>query len=261
MERVSVQRRGDRRRLWDRRSPVLRRAGEERRRLERRHTAHEVLSERRSGQDRRQAGRRRAAERRTASRRLGRRRRATPTPYSVKEIEELRARFLAPGPVTCPSCGSAFTLGPARRRTAETARRVVCLGCGRAAVVSNTRVARILVISQNNALRSGFQEMVASAGHEVIEAADAGVGLVAFEQVPADVVFVDVTSSGRMEAPDFLRRLRRHYPDVRVVALAGRRSSTGADPLAVMGGLGVIRALRAPISREQVLKTLEEVRP
>jgi DNA-binding NtrC family response regulator len=128
-------------------------------------------------------------------------------------------------------------------------------------VVSNTRVARILVISQNGALRSGFQDMVASAGHEVIEAADAGVGLVAFEHVPADVVFLDVTGSGRMDAPDFLRRLRRHYPDARVVALAGRRSFAGVDPLAVMAGVGGIRALRAPISREQVLRTLEEVRP
>jgi len=191
---------------------------------------------------------------------MGRRRRATPTPYTAQEVEQLRTRFLAPGPVNCPACGSAFTLGPARRRAAESARRVVCLGCGRAAVVSNTRAARLLVISQNDALRSGFQQMVASAGHEVIEAADAGVGLVAFEQVPADIVFVDVTAPGRMEAPDFLRRLRRHYPDARVVAMAGRRSFAGADPLAVMQGLGVLSTLRAPVSREQVLKTLEEVR-
>lgn len=262
MERPSAQRRqGERRRLWDRRSPFGRRAADDRRRADRRSAAGEVARERRTG-DRRSAERRNSLDRRAVTaRRRGRRRRETPTPYSAEEITELRARFAAPGPVTCPACESRFTLGPGRRRGTETARRVVCLGCGRGAVVPNTRAARILVIDQHPALRDTLQAMLASAGHEVVEADDAGVALIAYQTVPADVVIIDVVGPGRMQAPEFLRRLRRGFPDARVIAMAGRPSYTGVDPLAVTQGLGAARTIRMPITRDDLLRIVEEVRP
>jgi len=196
-----------------------------------------------------------------SARRHGRRRRETPTPFTVEEITQLRARFAAPGPTFCPACGSRFTLGPARRRGAEIARRVACLGCGRAAIVPNSRSARILVITRHDALRDALQAMLASAGHEVVETADAGVGLLAYQTVPADVVIIDVLAPGRMEASEFLRQLRRIYPDARVVAMAGRPSYRGVDPLAITQGLGAVRTFRMPLSREDLLRIVEEVRP
>lgn len=196
-----------------------------------------------------------------AARRLGRRRRETPTPFTVEHVAELRSRFAAPGPVSCPACGGGFTLGPGRRRGAETARRVVCLGCGRAAIVPNSRAARILVVDHHTALRDTLRSMLASAGHEVVEAADAGVALIAYQTVPADVVIIDVLAPGRMEAPEFLRRLRRLFPEARVVALAGRPSYTGVDRLAVAQGLGAVRTIRMPLSRDDLLRIVEEARP
>jgi CheY-like chemotaxis protein len=175
-------------------------------------------------------------------------------------MTELRARFAAPGPVRCPACEGTFTLGPGRRRGADTARRVGCLGCGKAAVVPNSRAARILIVEHHDAVRDTLQTMLASAGHEVVEAADAGVALAAYSTIPADVVFIDVLAPGRMDAPEFLRRLRREFPDARVVALAGRPSFAGVDLLAVTQGLGAVRIIRMPLSREDVLRTVEEVR-
>lgn len=195
------------------------------------------------------------------SRRLGRRRRETALPYTIEQMDLLRTRFASPGPVSCPACGGAFTLGPARKRGAEIARRVVCLGCGRAAVVPNSRAARILLIDQNEGVRGHMATMLAGAGHEVVETSDASVGLVAYETVPADVVFLDVLSAGRMDPTDFLRRLRRRYPDARVVAMAGRPTYSGVDLLAIMQGLGAVRTLRMPVTRDKVLQTVEEVRP
>lgn len=262
MERPSGQRRqAERRRLWDQRSPIARRSADDRRRRERRSTAHQRPSERRASKDRRQADRRQLERRIESSRRRGRRRRETPTPFTAEEAAELKARFAAPGPVSCPACGSGFTLGPARRRGAEVARRVVCRGCGRAAVVPNSRSARILVIDQHKAVRDALQATLAGAGHEVVEAADAGVALQAYQTVPADVVFINVLAPGRMEAPEFMRRLRRAFPDARVVAIAGPPTYTGGvDPLAVAQGLGAVRTIRMPISRDQLLRIVEEVR-
>jgi len=231
----------ERRRLWDRRSADQRRRGD---------PPSQRQSERRA-QDRRL----------TALRRRGRRRRETPTPFSAEQVAEMKAKFAGPGPVRCPACGGAFSLGPGRRRGAETARRVLCLGCGRAAVMPNTRVSRILLVGEHAERREGLQSLLTAAGHEVIEAADAGVALLAYQAVPADVIFLDTLAPGRMTAPDFLRRLRRTFPDARVVAMAGRQSFSGVDPLAVTQGLGAVRTMRMPVSREELLKIIEDVRP
>ena len=247
----SQSRRKERRRLFDRRSPVPRRNGEEQHGAERRSEAKQPSPERRAGKDRRA----------TQSRRRGRRRMESPIPYTSDQVAQVRAQFAVPGPVSCPACGGAFTLGPARRRGEMTPRRVACLGCGSAAVVPKSWQARILVISQHGIVRSALQETLASVGHEVIEAADAGVGLLAYERVPADVVFLDMVSPGRMEAPEFLRRLRRLAPEARVVAMARKPIYAGVDLIAVAQGLGAVRALRMPVSRDQLLKTVEEVRP
>jgi CheY-like chemotaxis protein len=262
VERPAAQRRqAERRRLWDRRSPVRRRSVEERRTGERRNSVRQVVTERRVRPDRRGAARRHEPDRRSvAARRRGRRRRETPTPYTAAEFADLRARFAAPGSVSCPACGGQFTLSPARRRGAEIARRVLCLGCGRAAVVPHSCAARVLVVTHNPSLRNLLREMLAGAGHEVVETDDAGVALAAYQTVPSDLVMIDVLAPGRLSAPDFLRQLRRTFPDARVVALAGRPSFAGVDPLAVVQGLGAVRSMRAPIAREALLRIVEEAR-
>jgi len=135
----------------------------------------------------------------------------------------------------------------------------MCLGCGRAAVVPHSRAARILLIDTNAERRDLIGRLLNGAGHEVIEADDAAVGLVAYQTVPSDVVFLSVGATGRLPAPDFLRRLRRNFPEARVVTFAsGRASFRGVDPLAVTQGLGAVRSLRMPASRDEVLRTLEE---
>lgn len=255
-------RRAERRRLFDRRSPIPRRKAEERRHGERRSKEEQAAAERRNGKDRRATDRRGAEDRRAKqSRRRGRRRMESPIPFTAEQVAQLRAQFAAPGPVNCPACGGAFTLGPARRRGDQTARRVACLGCGSAAVVPKSWQVRILVISEHGVVRNALQTTLASVGHEVIEAADAGVGLIAYERVPADVVFLDMVAPGRLEASEFLRRLRRQFPEARVVAMARKPTYAGVDLLALAQALGAVRALRMPIERDQLLKTVQEIRP
>ena len=210
-------------------------------------------------QERRRTDRRTTPDRRgQASRRQGRRRRENLTPFTTEEIAELRTRFATPGPVSCPSCGSRFTLGPARKRGAEIARRVTCLGCGRAAVVPNCLSARVLLTSQQGELRDVLRSMLVNAGHEVVETADAGVALRAYEVAPADVVILDVLAPGRIEAPEFLRQLRRSHPDARVVTMAGRPSFGGGDPLAITRALGATSTLRMPLSRDEFLRAVNQ---
>jgi DNA-binding NarL/FixJ family response regulator len=94
----------------------------------------------------------------------------------------------------------------------------------------------------------------------VVETDDAGVALAAYQAGPADVIILDVAAPGRVSAPEFQRQLRRSFPDARVVALAGEESYAGVDPLAVVDGLEAVRSIRVPISREALLKAVEEAR-
>jgi len=212
--------------------------------------------------ERRRTERRLGDDRRVVlARRRGSRRRETPTPFSMEQLEILREHFAHPAPVRCPACGSPFTLGEPRRRGTDTVRRVSCTGCGKAAVFTNTRAARILVVEAKGPIRDALYGVLAAAGHEVVEVADADVGLAAYQNGPADVVFLDVQAPGRMPAAEFVRRLLREYPEARIVAMAGRPSFSGVDPVAVTQGLGAVRTIRMPLAPADVLKIVEEVRP
>ncbi len=265
MDETTTQRRqADRRRLWDRRAPLARRSSVDRRLADRRSSAQTAPEERRENSDRRSTDRRVSVveDRRSGvPRRRRERRRSTPVPFTPAQLAELRQRFSAPGIVTCPACGGRFTLGPMTRPGGGPMERLVlCLGCGRGTVVEDAAAARVLVISAMTPLRGLLRDMLLGAGHEVIEAADAAVGLDAYRTVPADVVIVDVIGAGRMDAPEFIRRLREAFPDARVVALAGRSSYAGVDPLSLVEGLQDVRGLRVPVSREALLETVRELR-
>ena len=262
MDGSSPQRRSsERRRLWDRRSPQLRRSGLEQRTGERRASDRSPDSERRARSDRRKTDRRTAADRRgVVDRRREPRRRETPRPYTAEQFAELVERFASQGPVSCPACGSRVALDPAQRSGTERARGVLCFGCGRAAVVPHVWAARVLVVAQNRLLRNLLRDMLDGAGHDVVEADDTGVALAAYRTAPADVIIIDVAAPGRVPAPEFQRQLRTTFPDVRIVALAGRSTYAGVDPLTVVSGMEGVRSIRVPVSREELLKTVQEAR-
>lgn len=252
----------DRRRLWDRRARMMRRAGLDRRYHERRDESpsSSFVPDRRARSDRRRTERRGRIDRRIrSSRRLGPARGTTPVPYSPQEAAELRARFVAGGPVTCPACGSRFTLGPLAHG-GGTERLVLCQGCGRAAVVSHASAAKVLVVSAARAMRDLLFEMLASAGHEVVEADDGRVGLDAFQALTADVVIVDTAAAGRVTPQDFVRRMRRTAPDARIIALAARPSWAGYEGGSTAKELGDIPSLKKPVSRDALLDLVRQLR-
>ncbi len=260
---TTQRRQGERRRLWDRRASEERRSGEDRRHEDRDAAKKAVATERRKGKERRSGEhpQPKAADRRSPkSRRRRERRSTTPVPYSPEQHAELRARFASPGPVTCPVCGGRFTLGPARREGDKVERLVLCMGCRRGTVVDDASAARVLVVSGEAPLRKLLYDMLSGAGHEVVEADDAVVGLEAYRAIPADLVIVDVLATGRLGATEFLRRLRQTHPDARVAALAGRSSHADIDPLQLVGSTPGVRGLRVPVSREELLKLVQELR-
>lgn len=250
--------------MVERRSPQTRRATRNRRTRERR-----TVQLRIARQDRRRALNRRIAERRQLKerrvldfRRRLRHRRTTPSPFTVQEIAEIRRDFAQTNAgFACPACKGAFTLGRGKRRGEEILRRIQCVRCGKSTVVTGDSRIRILVVSEKAALREAIRGSLTEVGHEVVDAADASVALWAYEQNPTDVVFIDVLSAGRLDAGEFIRQIRKYSPDARVIAVSGRVSYRGPDPLNVARELGAVRTIRAPFSRAELLDVIKTTGP
>ena len=257
-------RKTERRHTVERRTPQGRRSTLNRRARERRTMRLKIAR-----QDRRRALNRRIAERRllpdrrtTGARRLFRTQRTTPSPYTVKQIAEIQNAFTRPNSRTaCPACGGTFTLSRGRNRGDAMLRRVQCLRCGKSAVVTDSWRIRVLVIAEKAVVRDSIRETLNAVGHEVVDAADASVGLWAYQQNPADVVFIDVLVAGRMNAGEFIRQVRKYSPDAHVVAVSGRSSYGGRDPLMLARELGALQTIRAPFSQTQLLEVLRPALP
>lgn len=191
-----------------------------------------------------------------------RRPRETPSPFTAAQVADIRRSFAAPeSRAKCPACGGAFTLGRAQARGKESVRRIRCASCGKTAVVSNTSICRVLVIAQKTEIRDALRSILGSVGHEIVEVADADVGLWAYRESPVDVVFIDVAATGRLAATEFIRQLRRDFADARVVAMSARASYGVGDPLAMARQLGATQTIRVPCPGAEILKVLEEARP
>ena len=151
-------------------------------------------------------------------------------------------------------------MGQARRLGSDVLRRVRCVSCGKSATVTNPRTARVLIIAQTDVVRETVRTVLAAAGHEVLQAADAGVALWAYGKSHVDVVFIDVRAPGRMDAGEFIRQLKRQHPDARVVAMSARSSYGVSDPAALARQLGATALLRVPFSRSDMLEVVQEAR-
>jgi CheY-like chemotaxis protein len=248
----------------DRRVASDRRSGGERRRGGRRHRRLGIAADRRSGKDRRQGTRRVVKDRRRAAdpRYKKRRRRSAGSLYSAEDVAGVQ-RLLSQvgGRVTCPVCDGPFALGPLDRRPDETVRQVWCADCGRATVVRDCILARVMVLTRLEPLLLMLRGIFTGAGHEVVEPPHSGVALELYPENPADVVIIDTFALAQMDGQEFIRRLRLEFPDPRIIVLAPRVTYRAADPSVTAEQLGATRVVRMPFTREDLLRALKEVRP
>ena len=242
----------------DRRTGLLRRDRHSRRVGNRR--ARGTGSHRWTGQSRRGTDRRAEVRRALFDRRQARRRDDALSPFTAEEVDRVQRMFTRPGVTrTCPACRASFSLGPPRRKKADTLRRVLCKGCGRATVVTNSLPARILIVEPVEAARASVLPILLEAGHEVVEAVDVDQGLGAYRAVASDVVIVDV-SEGTGIGPRFISRLRDEFPSAAVVALSRRTSYGVGDRSSVASYFGAVTVRRMPCSPAEMLESIETAR-
>ena len=114
-------------------------------------------------------------------------------------------------------------------------------------------MASILIIDDNDPIRSLLRRLLERVGHTVYEAADGKTALRMYAGNPADLVITDIYMP-EMDGIEFLIRVREAFPEARVIALSGGSHIGKEDVLRDATLLGAVGVLEKPFTVEECLE-------
>ncbi len=118
-------------------------------------------------------------------------------------------------------------------------------------------MARILIIDDEDELRSMLRQMLEQAGHQVTEAVNGAEGIQLYEQDTHDLIITDIIMPEK-EGVETIIALRRTDPDLPIIAISGGGRLEATDFLPMAGKLGARRTLSKPFRRDQLLEAVDE---
>jgi DNA-binding response OmpR family regulator len=121
-------------------------------------------------------------------------------------------------------------------------------------------MARILLIEDNDPIRTVLRENLVLEGHTVIEARNGQEGLDLFRQAGADLVITDILMPEK-EGIEVLMELRHAHPPVKVIAMSGGGLGSGEDYFAAARFLGAAKVLLKPFAIAVLLAAIDELLP
>ncbi len=114
-------------------------------------------------------------------------------------------------------------------------------------------MARILLVDDDERVRSALADVLANFGHEVTQAANGRDALRALDRSVADAVILDLLMP-EMDGIEVLRELRRRWPGLPVLVISGGGHRGWLNALEVAQALGANRVLSKPFTSEQLLE-------
>ncbi len=114
---------------------------------------------------------------------------------------------------------------------------------------------RILIVDDDAAVRKVLQTILGEAGHYVETATNGREALDRMTTGGIDLMITDLVMP-EQEGIETIKRLRKEYPDVKVIAMSG---AFGGDYLQIAGFMGAHSTLVKPIRMRTVLEAVEAV--
>lgn len=119
-------------------------------------------------------------------------------------------------------------------------------------------MAEILVIDDDDMVRTMLLRTLARGGHTATGARDGAEGVAAFREKPADLVITDIFMPNQ-EGLATIMELRRGFPHIRIIAISGGGARASLDVLPVAEALGAQRTLRKPFTPAEVMDAVRDV--
>jgi DNA-binding response OmpR family regulator len=119
-------------------------------------------------------------------------------------------------------------------------------------------MARILLIDDDDAVRSMLSLTLTHFGHTVTEALNGAEGLKHFARDGTDLVITDLVMPEK-EGLETIMELRRLQPQVKIIAMSGGGRNKGMDYLRPAKAMGAAITLAKPFSNERLIAAVNEV--
>ena len=119
-------------------------------------------------------------------------------------------------------------------------------------------MASILLVDDDEQLRTMLGEVLRRAGYEVQAACDGTEAIRLYRSHPTDLIITDLIMPEK-EGLEMIRELRRDSPQVRIIAMSGGGRSGTTNCLKVAKALGAQQVLDKPFSHQEILQAIREV--
>ena len=127
---------------------------------------------------------------------------------------------------------------------------------------------RVIIIDDEEDIRSVLKEILLRAGFEVEVASNGGAGLKLLRAQDADLVVTDVIMPGK-DGVQTVRDIRREFPSIKIIVISGGGSVTPMDYepeaikttayLASASAAGADITLTKPFDRQELVRAIEEL--
>ena len=119
-------------------------------------------------------------------------------------------------------------------------------------------MARVLVIDDEEQVRTLIREVLEGAGHEVMEAGNGREAMKLYEANPTKVVITDLVMP-EQDGLETIRELRRRFPTVKIIAVSGAQQKLNLELLYVAEKLGALHTLEKPFEIRKLVALVEEL--
>ncbi|VAX19029.1 hypothetical protein MNBD_NITROSPINAE03-915 [hydrothermal vent metagenome] len=118
-------------------------------------------------------------------------------------------------------------------------------------------MAHVMIIDDDQYVRSVVKQMLEAAGYVVTEASSGREGIEKHKENPADLIITDIImpDEGGLET---IMKLKRDYPKIKIIAISGGGRIVQVDFLDIAKNLGVVRTMQKPLERAELLEAVAE---
>lgn len=116
----------------------------------------------------------------------------------------------------------------------------------------------VLVIDDEDSVRSMTKAALTKAGYQVFWAANGIEGLKVLETQTVELVLTDVLMPEK-EGAETIVEIRQRFPSVRIIAMSGGGRTENMRPLKIAGDLGADVLLAKPFDLDNLLAMVESV--
>ncbi|MDM8552269.1 response regulator [Desulfobacterales bacterium HSG2] len=118
---------------------------------------------------------------------------------------------------------------------------------------------RILVIDDEEQVRSMLRMTLEDAGYEVEDAPDGDMGVRLFREKPTDVIITDILMPEK-EGIETILELRRDFPGIKIIAISGGGRFRSPNTFLTMAEhFGASRIFSKPLRQRELLSAVREL--